>query len=700
MKTTIVSFLMIAFIAINGNIKAQPGAALNFDGVDDYAKINKATMGAFSIEFWMRTLQTGPTGTQWYHGNGIVDAEVSGVANDFGVTLIGNQIAFGTGNPDVTIFSTSNVNTGNWVHVCAMFTSNPSGKMWLYINGVLEAQKLTGVSSNARSATSNVNFGRIQTGINYYNGDLDEVRVWNKVLTSCEIISTMNCEMTPPNSNLWNYYQFNQGTAAGNNTGMTTVPNVMGGNNATLYNMALTGSSSNFIANGGVVSGISCPSNFINVQGNSNDVPNGSVSTSTVNNTNFNTLCSSNTPLTNTFSIQNNLLSTLSVGGFSITGTNASLFSVSTLPSNTIASTTSSSFAVTFTPTTGGSKSAVVSFTTDNCNAPTYSFAIGATVIGSPVISVNSGSICSGNSFTINPSGASTYTIQGGSSVVSPTANATYTVNGTSATGCISSNTAISSVTVNALPTISVNSGAICYGKSFTINPSGASTYTIQGGSAVVSPTANATYTVNGTSAAGCISSNTATSAVTVNTLPIVSVNNGTICSGNSFTISPSGANTYTIQGGSAVVSPTANASYTVNGTSTAGCLSSNTATSSVNVNALPVVSVNNGTICSGNSFTINPSGANTYTIQGGSAVVSPTANATYSVVGTSSVTGCISNAVNDSVTVNALPSVSLSAAQTTACLGASSIALTGSPAGGVYTGSNVSAGAFTPGTT
>jgi hypothetical protein len=235
----------------------------------------------------------------------------------------------------------------------------------------------------------------------------------------------------------------------------------------------------------------------------------------------------------------------------------------------------------------------------------------------SPTISISGNAIiCTGNSATLTASGnVSTYNWVSGpataSNVVSPSVATTYSVTGTNSLGCIS-NMATQAVTVNITPTVSVNNGTICSGNSFTINPSGASTYTIEGGNAVVSPSANTTYTVRGTSAAGCISANTATSNVTVNATPIISANNGTICAGNSFTIAPSGAATYTIEGGNAVVSPTTNTSYTVVGTSSAGCLSSNTATSDVTVNPLPSVTAasNTSLICIGQSATLTASGA------------------------------------------------------------------------------------------
>lgn len=306
---------------------------------------------------------------------------------------------------------------------------------------------------------------------------------------------------------------------------------------------------------------------------------------------------------------------------------------------------------------------------------------VGVTVNLKPTVAVNSGSICSGNSFTINPSGASTYTIQGGNAVVSPNTNTSYTVIGTSTAGCVS-DVATSNVTVFATPTISVYSGAICSGNAFTLNPSGANTYTIQGGNAVVSPTINSTYTVVGTSTAGCISNTFATANVTVNALPTITVNSGAICSGNSFTINPSGANTYTIQGGNAVVSPTTNASYTVAGTSTAGCVSVLSATSNVTVNANPTITaISNQTLCLGNTFTLTPSGGISYTVTQGlslpasftnSIVITPTAGlSVYTVTGTNSVSCSGSNTL--STLVNPNPNVTaVTSATNFICVGQS----------------------------
>ena len=273
-------------------------------------------------------------------------------------------------------------------------------------------------------------------------------------------------------------------------------------------------------------------------------------------------------------------------------------------------------------------------------------------VVASPTISISNATVCAGSSFTLNPTGATSYTYSGGNAVVSPTATSVYTITGSNGSCSSAKSVTISTI---ASPTVSVSNGTICSGNSFTISPTGATSYTYSGGSAIVSPTATSNYSVTGSNGT-C--SQTKTMTVVVNNIPVISASNGTICSGASFNLNPTGASTYTISGGSATVSPTTTTSYTVNGTSAQGCVSQSAFVATVNVNAAPIITVSNGTICSGSSFTINPSGATSYTYSGGgSAVVSPTTNTTYVVTGSN---GSCSSSKNVTVTVNPLPNSSI----------------------------------------
>ena len=256
---------------------------------------------------------------------------------------------------------------------------------------------------------------------------------------------------------------------------------------------------------------------------------------------------------------------------------------------------------------------------------------------------------CQGGSVLLTANSASSYLWSNGATTqtINVTQAGSYSVQLTSGAGC-SGTSSITTIAVNPLPTVNVNSGVICSGQSFTMFPSGASTYTYSSGSAIVSPTANASYNVFGTDGNGCVSSAAAISNVTVNALPTINVNSGAICAGQSFTMLPSGASTYTYSSGSAIVSPTANASYNVFGTDVNGCTSSAAAISNVTVNALPTVNlVSNSTLlCIGQSATLTASGANSFTWNPGSqtssnVVVSPTITTNYTVVGTNTLTGC-----------------------------------------------------------
>jgi hypothetical protein len=330
-----------------------------------------------------------------------------------------------------------------------------------------------------------------------------------------------------------------------------------------------------------------------------------------------------------------------------------------TLPGGWIGSSTDNTISIT--PNTSGTIGIASS---NSCGVSSYQ-TLSVTINPLPNISVTSGAICSGQNYTMVPSGASTYTFSSGTAIVSPTVNTSYSVTGTSAAGCVSALTAVSDITVNATPTITANSGTICSGQSFTLVGSGGVTYSYSSGP-VVAPPNSSSYLITGTGANGCTSS--AVSIVTVFQNPNLVVTNGAICIGQSFTMSVSGASTYTYSSGSPIVSPTVTTTYSISGTSSVGCVSNTV--SNITVNPNPTISVNNGTICSGQSFTLLPNGANTYTYSGGNQVVSPLSNTSYTIIGASSA-GCISvSSVTSNVVVNISPTITANTNNTLICAG------------------------------
>lgn len=196
----------------------------------------------------------------------------------------------------------------------------------------------------------------------------------------------------------------------------------------------------------------------------------------------------------------------------------------------------------------------------------------------------------------------------------------------------------------------------------------------------------------------------TSTTAVSINVLPVITVNSATVCAGGNATLIANGANTYTWNTASnsatIVVTPSSSTNYTVDATSAQGCI--NSATTSVIITGVPSISVNSATICSGASATLNATGVSTYTWSTGSnsasITLNPSVTTTYTISGIA--LGCPVTATNTAtIIVNATPTVVLNSLAGPVCINSSTLALTGTPAGGNFSGPGVSANIFSPST-
>jgi hypothetical protein len=319
-----------------------------------------------------------------------------------------------------------------------------------------------------------------------------------------------------------------------------------------------------------------------------------------------------------------------------------------------------------------------------------------------------SSNICMGSSDVLTASGGLTYSWSSGGTAstetVSPTSMTTYTVTGTDAIGC--SNTATVMVMVDPLPTVVANSTAsvVCAGTSVTLTGSGAVSYTwdnsVTDGISFV-PAATTTYMVTGTDANGCM--NTDMTTVTVNPLPTVVANStsAAVCAGSSVTLTGSGAVSYTwdnsVTDGVSFV-PVATTTYMVTGTDANGCM--NTDMTTVTVNALPTVALGADVTQCGGTITLDAQNAgSTYLWSNASTTQTISVSSTGNYfVDVTDANGC---AGSDTVmvTINTPPTVSGTATATTACLSDAAITLTGTPAGGTWSGPGVTGSSFSPAT-
>ena len=174
-------------LTIAGAIAGDASTAATFDGVNDFATVGRQVADDFSIELWFKSTQGIGTGAQWSTGAGLVDGSVAGAANDFGVSLRSDgKVVAGIGTPDVSVVSTSGgYNNGAWHHV--VFTrTKATGALALYVDGVA-AGTATGASTASLTSATSLNLGRIQSGGYYFAGSLDEVSIYNVVLSPAAI---------------------------------------------------------------------------------------------------------------------------------------------------------------------------------------------------------------------------------------------------------------------------------------------------------------------------------------------------------------------------------------------------------------------------------------------------------------------------------------------------------------------------------
>mgnify|MGYP000147263114 CR=1 FL=1 len=241
-------------LGINPDL-AISGSALAFDGKDDYVVLPQVITGSFTIEYWMKTTQTGRNKSQWYGGRGIVDAEMPNVVADFGTSLVRDKLAFGVGRPDRTIFSTTSMNDGDWRHVAVTWEKD-IGEMKLYINGKKESES-TSASKQDRTAPKAIRIGGIQTNqptnSNLFEGSLDELRIWGEARTASQIENNMNV-LTGEQGALLSYYDFNDGIPGADNTSITMLEDKANSNDGIINNLDLTedNTTSNFVDGPGI----------------------------------------------------------------------------------------------------------------------------------------------------------------------------------------------------------------------------------------------------------------------------------------------------------------------------------------------------------------------------------------------------------------------------------------------------------------
>ena len=367
------------------------GKALVFDGTDDYVSVpNNTNMNTstYTVMGWVYPTATG----------GVYRCLWARRTSTLGWNMyINSSGRWDFWNGYSSVIAGPSVCTNQWTHIAV--TGDANGQR-LYVNGSL----IGTTSAVVNPATGqNLTFGVVNDQILYpFAGKMDDIRFYNTSKTAAQIQAEYTCELSSPyNADLLYYFKLNQNVADGDNTSAgTTVTNELANGNGTLVNFARTGTASNWTS-GNLNPCSSAALAEIEVTGNSNQIIDGTTTTSTTTNTDFGTGLN----ITRTFTISNvgNTPITLASNAFTISGSNAADFSVSniTLPAS-IAGNSSATFDVTFAPAGTGSTAhtATVHIANNDCDEFDFDFAV-------------SGIPCQPAAFTTCPANKVAYSTQG-----------------------------------------------------------------------------------------------------------------------------------------------------------------------------------------------------------------------------------------------------------------------------------------------
>lgn len=233
---TLIASLLFAHILCAQN------NSLTLDGVDEYIDLADgiANYDNFTFEAWV--YWNGPTNDPWQrifdfgnsYNTGNMFLTPSEDQNNFVRFAITNSNFEG----EQRITSSINLTLHQWHHIAVSidFSGDENGQGILYIDGnIVGSNNSMTIKPSSLGNTTNTWIGKSQYDFppynnSYYNGKIDEIRIWNTVRTKTQIRANMYSEISNAESNLKAYYKLNESSGS-------SVPCSVSASNGLLMNM-------------------------------------------------------------------------------------------------------------------------------------------------------------------------------------------------------------------------------------------------------------------------------------------------------------------------------------------------------------------------------------------------------------------------------------------------------------------------------
>ena len=168
-------------------------------------------IGALTVEAWVKFTSTPSSGNLF----GIVTKEDGTVNSPWGFFLQNSggtlKLYFETRDSTITAHSGSvnwTPSLSVWYHVAAVFDA--TGNLLFYVNGIQQGATQTGMGTDIISSTSIANFiGAFNsvTPTGFFNGNIDDARVWAAVRSAAEILANYQSELSGSETNLKAYWK-------------------------------------------------------------------------------------------------------------------------------------------------------------------------------------------------------------------------------------------------------------------------------------------------------------------------------------------------------------------------------------------------------------------------------------------------------------------------------------------------------------
>jgi hypothetical protein len=177
-------------LSTGGSVTYTAGKVANAftgDASGEYLYINDAAWmertGSFSFSLWVKATDATPAAYK-----GIV-AQGAGGQSSWWIALgTGGLVSFGiedSGGAADQVDCTTALSDNTWTHIACTFQSSTA--LRIYFNGVENGVNTTGIPAAVRNSTDQLFVGAAFAGSDSFQGQLDEVGMFNDLLTTGEI---------------------------------------------------------------------------------------------------------------------------------------------------------------------------------------------------------------------------------------------------------------------------------------------------------------------------------------------------------------------------------------------------------------------------------------------------------------------------------------------------------------------------------